>query len=92
MIAYRATLDVPEQTLRQFTRWLREHQDRIGTPAGSRAASARTQAVLVLRWFRDDTGMRMLARDAAVSIATGYRYLHESSMSWPPTPPTFTRS
>jgi hypothetical protein len=32
---------------------------------------------MVLRWFREDTGMPILARDAGVSQATGYRYLHE---------------
>ncbi len=31
----------------------------------------------MLRWFREDTGMPTLARDAGVSSATGYRYLHE---------------
>ena len=44
---------------------------------GSRAASARDQALLVLRWFRDDADIKILARDIAVSVATGYRYLHE---------------
>ena len=31
----------------------------------------------MLRWFREDTGIPVLARDAGVSQATGYRYLHE---------------
>ncbi|SFT80748.1 DDE superfamily endonuclease [Geodermatophilus amargosae] len=31
----------------------------------------------MLRWFREDTGMPVLARDAAVSTATGHRFLHE---------------
>jgi hypothetical protein len=31
-----------------------------------------------LRWFKDATDMRILARDAGVSIATGYRYPHEA--------------
>jgi DDE superfamily endonuclease len=35
------------------------------------------QAVMVLRWFKERTDMRVLARDARVSIATAYRYLHE---------------
>jgi hypothetical protein len=33
--------------------------------------------VLVLRWFRQDAPLPTLARDAGVSTATGYRYLHE---------------
>ena len=35
------------------------------------------QAVLVLRWFPDRGCVHCLARDAGVSQATGYRYLHE---------------
>ena len=31
----------------------------------------------MLRWFKDGTDVRTLARDAGVSQATGYRYLHE---------------
>lgn len=77
MIGYRATLDVPVQTLQRFTGWLLQHRRRIGTPRGSRRASARTQAVMVLRWFRQNSPMRMLARDADLPISTAYRYLHE---------------
>jgi hypothetical protein len=43
-----------------------------------RAATCWTQAVLVLRWLIDGTDVRLLARDAGVSQATGYRYLHEA--------------
>jgi DDE superfamily endonuclease len=32
---------------------------------------------MVLRWFRDDTRVRMLAIDACLPISTAYRYLHE---------------
>lgn len=77
MISYRATLDVPADTLAQFTRWLTDHRRRRGTRAGIRAASCRQQAILVLRWFRDDTPIRMLALDAGLAISTAYRYLHE---------------
>jgi hypothetical protein len=35
--------------------------------------------VLVLRWLIDGTEVHALARDAGVSQATGYRYLHEGS-------------
>ena len=34
-------------------------------------------AVLVLRWLMDGTDVHLLARDAKVSQATAYRYLHE---------------
>ena len=32
---------------------------------------------MVLRWLKDGTEVRALARDSAVSQATAYRYLHE---------------
>jgi hypothetical protein len=33
---------------------------------------------MALRWFKEATDLRILARDARVSIATAYRYLHEA--------------
>jgi DDE superfamily endonuclease len=77
VITYSATLDVPAGTATLVTDLLIAERRRRGTGVGARAASARTQALLVLRWFREDTGMPTLARDAGVSQATGYRYLHE---------------
>ena len=77
MITYSATLDVPADTTTLLTDLLSAERRRRGTGIGARAATARTQAILVLRWFREDTGMPTLARDAGVSQATGYRYLHE---------------
>jgi len=77
VIAYSATLDVPADTATLLVELLAAERLRRGTGIGARAASCWTQAVLVLRWFREDIGMRTLARDAGVSPATGYRYLHE---------------
>ena len=77
MIAYSATLDVPEETATLLVELLAAERLRRGTGVGARAASCWDQAVLVLRWFREDTGMPTLARDAGISPATGYRYLHE---------------
>jgi len=77
VIAYSATLDVPEDTATLLVELLVAERLRRGTGIGARAASCYEQAVLVLRWFREDTGMPTLAGDARVSIATGYRYLHE---------------
>ena len=77
MITYSATLDVPEATAALLTDLLIVERRRRGTGIGARAASARDQALLVLRWFRDDADIKILARDIAVSVATGYRYLHE---------------
>jgi hypothetical protein len=77
VIAYSATLDVPQETATLLTDLLIAQRLRCGTPVGSRAASARDQALLVLRWFREDADMKVLAADTGISIATGYRYLHE---------------
>ena len=77
MITYSATLDVPAETATLLTELLVADRLRRGTGVGSRAASARDQAVLVLRWFREDADMTVLAADTKISIATGYRYLHE---------------
>jgi hypothetical protein len=77
VISYSATLDVPEDTATLLTALLVAERLRRGTDVGARAASARAQAVLVLRWFRQDADMTVLAADTKISIATGYRYLHE---------------
>ena len=78
MITYGATLDVPRETAEQVSRWLRAHRRRVDTRPWQRAATCWTQAVLVLRWFKDATKVHLLARDAGISIATAYRYLHEA--------------
>ena len=78
MITYRATLDVPEQTAFCVSRWLAAHRKVHDVRPWQRAATPFVQAVLVLRWFKDATDLRILARDARVSIATAYRYLHEA--------------
>ena len=77
MITYSATLDVPAETATLLTELLIAERRRRGTGVGALAASARKQAVLVLRWFREDADMTVLAADTKISIATGYRYLHE---------------
>src|SRR3712207_5311235 len=77
VITYSATLDVPEASAVLLTDLLIAERRRRGTGIGARAASARAQAILVLRWFRQDADMPTLARDTGVSVATGYRYLHE---------------
>jgi hypothetical protein len=77
VITYSATLDVPTDTATLLTDLLIAERRRRGTGIGARAATCRTQAILVLRWIREDTGMPTLARDAGVSQATGYRHLHE---------------
>jgi hypothetical protein len=77
LVTYVATLDVPRHVVEYLSRLLTAHRRRIGTPRGSRALGPFRQAVLVLRWFRERGCVHCLARDAGVSQATGYRYLHE---------------
>ncbi len=71
VITYSATLDVPEATAVLLTDLLIAERRRRGTGIGARAASARIQAVLVLRWFREATSLPTLARDAGVSQGVG---------------------
>lgn len=78
MLSYRATLDVPTDTVARVSRWIQAHRARVDTRPWQRAATCWTQAVLVLRWLIDGTDIHLLARDARVSQATGYRYLHEA--------------
>lgn len=77
MVTYVATLDVPRHAVEFLARPLSAHRQRIGTPKGSRALGLFRQTVLVLRWFRERGCVHGLAREAGVSQATGYRYLHE---------------
>ena len=91
MISYSATLDVPEDTATLLTALLVAERLRRGAGVGARAASARAQAILVLRWFRQDADLQVLAADTRISLATGYRYLHEASTCSPPRHRTCTR-
>src|SRR3954462_13166072 len=77
VITYSATLDVPAETPTLVTELLVAERLRRGTGVGSPPPSARDRAILLLRWFREDADMKVLALDAGVSLATGYRYLHE---------------
>ncbi len=74
-----AVLPLHEETVTFLAALLDGERARRGTRAGTRALTCREQAVLVLRWFCDSTRMRQLARDNAISISTGYDYLHEAS-------------
>jgi len=77
VIAYRAMLDVPRETVLFTAGLLAAERRRRGTPRGSRALTCFWQAVLGLRWFRDHTSPDALARDHGISRATAYRYLDE---------------
>ncbi|MEU1628102.1 transposase family protein [Streptomyces sp. NPDC020096] len=77
LVTYAATLDVPRHTVELVARLLAAHRHRLRTPRGSRTLGPIRQAVLVLRWFRERGCVPRLGRDAGISQATGYRYLHE---------------
>lgn len=77
MVTYAAMLDVPRHVVEYLARLLAAHRRLIGTPRGSRRLGPFRQAVFVLRWFRETGCVHCLARDARISQATGYRYLHE---------------
>lgn len=77
MIPYVAMLDVPRPVAAYLARLPAARRRTIGTPKGSRALGPFRQAVFVLRWFRHGIDVPALARDAGISQATGYRYLHE---------------
>ena len=78
MLSYRATLDVPLGTVARVSRWIQAHRARVDARPWQRAGSCWSQAALVLRWLIDGTDVHLLARDAHVSQATAYRYLHEA--------------
>jgi hypothetical protein len=77
VIPYRATLDVPRELALYLSRLLHAERRLRGTRKGSRALTCFRQAVLGLRWFRQNAEVTALARDCGVSRATGYRYLDE---------------
>src|SRR3954471_21848923 len=63
VITYSATLDVPAETATLLTELLVAERRRRGTGVGTRAASCSAQAILVLRWFRQDADLKVLAAD-----------------------------
>ena len=78
MITYRATLDVPEHICRVVSAWLQAWRRTHDIRPWQRAATPWTQAVMFLRWARDAARVHLIARDAGVSQATTYRYIHEA--------------
>jgi hypothetical protein len=77
VITYRATLDVPRELVQYLSRLLRAERRDRGTRTNTRALTCYAQAVLGLRWFRQNADITALARDHGISRATGYRYLDE---------------
>jgi hypothetical protein len=70
-------LDVPRELAQPVSRLLAAERRRRGTRKGSRVLTCFRQAVLGLRWFRQDADIRALGRDHGTSRATAYRYVDE---------------
>ncbi|MEV0133717.1 transposase family protein [Dactylosporangium sp. NPDC050688] len=76
-VTYIASLPVRDETVDFLAGLLTAERARRGTRQRTRSLPCHEQAVLVLRWFCDGIRMRQLARDNAISVSTGYDYLHE---------------
>lgn len=76
-VTYTAVLPVREETVEHLAGLLAAERLRRGTRKGRRLLACPDQAVLVLRWFLDDTRMKQLARDHGISKSAAYDYLHE---------------
>jgi hypothetical protein len=76
-IAYTAVLEVSEDCALFLSALLHAERRRRGTRKGRRASGTYKQAVLVLRWFLDDTRMSALARDNGIALSTAYDYRDE---------------
>ena len=77
MITHRSTLDVSRELAQYLGRLLLAERRRRGTRKDSRALTCFWQAVLGLRWFRQNIDATALGRDHGISRATAYRYLDE---------------
>ncbi|WP_415170895.1 hypothetical protein [Nocardioides sp.] len=73
MITYRASLDVPTQTLVTVCRWLREHRRVHDRRPWQRAAGVHAQAVMVLLWFKERTDIRILRHHRRDLLKRGFR-------------------
>lgn len=76
-VTYEAVLDMSEDSVQYLSGLLQAERLRRGTRKDTRALSTYQQAVLVLRWFLDDTRMSGLARDNAIASSTAYDYRDE---------------
>jgi hypothetical protein len=70
-------LDVSRELAQWVSRLLAAERRRRGTRKGSRVLTCFRQAVLGLRWFRQNADITALGRDHGTSRATAYRYVDE---------------
>jgi hypothetical protein len=76
-VSHPARLGLSAPTLRAVTGWIARARRAKDTRPWQRAASVHAQALVVARWLRWRIDLLTLARDARISVATAYRYLHE---------------
>ncbi|MET8763624.1 hypothetical protein [Lentzea sp. NPDC004782] len=76
-VAYIAVLGASEGTVLFLSTLLCAERGRRDTRKSTRALGTRKQAVLVLRWFLEDTRMPALARDNVIAVSTAYAYRDE---------------
>lgn len=76
-VTYTAVLNVSEDSVLLLSALLHAERLRRGTRTGTRALGTYKQAVLVLRWFLDDTRMAALASDNGIAVSTAYDYRDE---------------
>lgn len=76
-VTYTAVLSAREETVLYLSGLLNAERIRRNTRADTRALTCFKQAVLVIRWFLDDTRVKQLACDNAIGKSCAYDYLHE---------------
>ncbi len=76
-VTYESVLDVSQDGVAFVAGLLHAERLRRGTRQDTRSLSTDKQAVLVLRWYLDDTRMTQLACDNAISASTAYTYRDE---------------
>lgn len=77
-VTFTCALEARRETVDFLARLLHQRRRELGTRSGTRALGPFKHAVLALRWFLDNTRVRQLATDNAISLSTAYDYLHEA--------------
>jgi DDE superfamily endonuclease len=77
-VTYEAVLDLSQDSVLFLSGLPHAERVRRGTRKDTRALGTYKQAVLVLRWFLDDTRMSSLARDNGIAKSTAYDYRDEA--------------
>ena len=77
-VRFTCVLEARRETVQFLAALLYRRRRETGTRSGTRALGPFRQAVLALRWFMDNTRIRQLAADNAISSSTAYDYVHEA--------------